>query len=240
MDGIVPAAGEGTRLRPRTADRPKALVPVGGRPLIEYAFDRLVAAGADRLVVVIGYRGDDVVDRYGNAYGETPLRYVRQDEQLGVAHALSLAGACARAPALVCHGDLVFGSSLSAVADRHRETGAAATLSVDAVSQSTARTTGVCVFRDGRLVDLVEKPEDPPSRTAIVGAYAVDAPFFEACDRIDPSDRGEYELPDAVTALLEEGRRVETVPVDGWWTNVNDPDDVERAERSLAERRFAT
>lgn len=239
MDGIVPAAGEGTRLRPLTAERPKVLVPVNGRPLIEYSFDRLLSVGADRLVVVIGYRGADVVDRYGDAYRDRPIRYVRQDDRLGVAHALALAGERARTPAVVCHGDLVFGSSLGAVAKRHRETDAAVTLSVDTVSLATARTTGVCVFRDGRLVDLVEKPDDPPSRTAIVGAYAVGPAFFDACSRIDPSDRGEYELPDAVTALLDDGHRVETVPVDGWWANVNGVDDVERTERLLEERGFS-
>ncbi len=238
MDGIVPAAGMGTRLRPLTADRPKALVPVAGRPLVEYAFDRLLAAGADRLVAVVGYRGQDVVDRYGDRYRDRPVAYVRQDEQLGVAHALALAGERARTPAVICHGDLVFGASLSGAVDRHRETDAAVTLSVDTVAPATARTTGVCAFEDGRLVGVVEKPDEPPSRTAIVGAYAVDDVFFDACRRIDPSDRGEYELPDAVSTVLADGHRVETVPVDGWWTNVNTEDDVAAAEGRIRARGF--
>jgi dTDP-glucose pyrophosphorylase len=229
VDGIVPAAGRGSRLRPLTDDRPKGLVPVAGRPLLDYAFDRLLAAGATRLVVVVGYRGDDVVEHYGDTYEGVQIAYVRQARRLGVADALRVAGERAEGPALVCHGDLVFVAPLEPALRRHRETDAAATLSTTRVDEATARTTGVCEFADGRLVDLVEKPDDPPSLTALVGAYVVDEPFFDACDRIDASERGEYELPDAVSALLDEGRDVETVPVDGEWVNVNDAGDRTRA-----------
>jgi len=240
VDGIVPAAGRGTRLRPRTSDTPKALVAVDGRPLIEYPFDGLIAAGVDRLVVVVGYRGDAIVDRCGDHYRGVPVAYVTQDDPLGVADALQCAGEAATAPALVCHGDLVFAASLSRVRERHEATGAAVTLSVDQVDHETARETGVCVFEDDRLVGLVEKPDDPPSRTAIVGAYAVGEAFFAACERIEPSDRGEYELPDVVSALLEDGHHIETVPVDGWWENVNDESDLDRTSCRLDESGFRT
>lgn len=83
---VVLAAGKGTRLRPLTDDKPKVLVEVNGTPLVEDVFDNLIDAGATELIVVVGYKVEQIIDRYGDAYRDVPITYTHQREQLGLAH----------------------------------------------------------------------------------------------------------------------------------------------------------
>ena len=219
---------------PLTADQPKALVTVAGQPLLEHVFDALLSVGVDRFVIVVGYRGRAIVDRYGDGYRETPIRYAEQTDRLGTAHALARAIAAVDAPFVVANGDNVCRANLDAVVERHRGPDAAATLLVESVPREQARTTGVVeTDGDGRVIGLVEKPDDPPSTLATRGFYAFGSAIGPALDRIEPSDRGEYEIADAVDDLLARGHRVETVTLDGWCHNVNEPADRERVEARL-------
>ena len=88
MQAVVLAAGEGTRLQPLTDDKPKVLVEVNGTPLIEDVFDNLIDAGASELIVVVGYKAEQIIDRYGDEYRDVPITYTHQREQLGLAHAI--------------------------------------------------------------------------------------------------------------------------------------------------------
>jgi len=221
-------------MRPLTATKPKGLVEVAGRPLLDYSFDSLLAVGVDRLVVVVGYRGSDIADHYGDRYRETPVRYVEQAERLGTAHALRQAVPVADPPLVVMHGDNVCRANLDAVVERHREADAAATLLVGRVSREAARRTGVVTTdADGRPTGFVEKPTDPPSTLVTRGFYALSEAIDPALAAIDASDRGEYEVVDAVDWLLERGHRVELVELEGWCHNVNEPADRERVADRL-------
>jgi glucose-1-phosphate thymidylyltransferase len=237
MKAVVPAAGEGTRLGTLTDDRPKPLVEVAGRPILTRVLDRLVGIGASELVVVVGYRGDEIRTHCGDSFRDVPISYVEQHERLGLAHAISRAETRIEDDFLVHNGDNVLSGNVSDVVDRQRSD-ADATLLVDRVTREEARETGVLdLDEDGHVRRIVEKPDDPPSTLVTTGVYGFSPAVFDACRRIDPSNRGEYELADAVTLLIEEGARVEAVELDGWRVNVNTPADVERAERLLGEER---
>jgi len=88
MKAVVLAAGKGTRLRPLTDDKPKALVEVDGRPILSHCFDELVDLDAEGFVVVVGYRKDDIIEYYGDEYEGVPITYAEQERQLGLADAL--------------------------------------------------------------------------------------------------------------------------------------------------------
>jgi len=227
MQAVVPAAGEGTRLRPVTADRPKGLVEVAGKPLLSHVFGTLVGLGASEIVVVVGYRGADIRDHYGDFFGGTPLTYARQDERLGLAHALLQTEPHVDGDFLCMNGDNVCRANLDAVVDRHRETGAGVTSLVDDVSRERASEGGVFEFDGDEVAGLVEKPDDPPSTLVPRGFYAFSERVFDACRLVTPAETGEYELTDAVDLLVYAGRRVETVPLEGWCRNVNTPADIE-------------
>lgn len=235
MHAVVPAAGEGTRLRPLTAEVPKGLVEVAGKPLLSHVFDALRAIRPDEFVVVVGYRGEAIVDRYGEAYRGVPITYVRQEDRRGLADAVLQAEPAVPGPFVHMNGDNVFRGDLAPLVERHRATDAAATCFVREVTEEEARGTGVCELDDdGRVVGFVEKPAEPPSTLALAGTYVCSPHVFPACRLVTPGDRGEYELSDAFDLLLAAGRSVELVEFSGWRRNVNTPADVEAVEARLA------
>ena len=233
MQAIVPAAGEGTRLQPLTDDRPKGLVDIAGRPILTHVFESLLAAGIDEIVVVVGYRGADIVAHYGDAFRDVPLTYAWQEEQLGLGHAVLTAEEHVSGDVVVWNGDNVGAVDLAGLIERHRETGAAAMLLIDDVSQERAQEGAVFVLDDGEPVGVVEKPDDPPSTLVPLGVFVFSSRVFEALRQVEPSDRGEYELTDAIDLLVDNGAGVETVGVGGWLSNVNTMADIERVAERL-------
>ena len=234
MNAVILAAGKGTRLRPLTEDKPKVLVEVDGRPLIEYAFDALIDAGVSEFVVVVGYESELIVDRYGDAYEGVPITYAHQHEQLGLAHALVTAEPYVDDDFMLMLGDNVFRANLGDVVNRQREDRADAAFLVEEVPWEEASRYGVCdTTEDGEITRVVEKPDDPPSNLVMTGFYVFTPAIFHACHLVQPSDRGEYELPDAIDLLIRSGRTVDAVRMDGWRIDVGYPADRDEAERRV-------
>lgn len=234
MKAVILAAGEGTRLRPKTGEIPKPLVEVDDKPILTYCFETLLDIGIEEAVVVVGYKKDRIIERYGNAFRGLEIRYAHQPERLGLAHALLTAEDHVDSDFAVLNGDNIYSANLSAAVNRHAETDADITFPIDEVSLETARDGAVCeVDDDGDIVGLVEKPENPPSRYVPTAFYVLPPGIFPACRLVRPSDRGEYELADAIDLLIYTGRTVETIPFEGWKVNVNTARDIERAERRL-------
>lgn len=235
MQGVVLAAGVGTRLQPLTVDRPKALVTIAGKPLLSHGFEALIEAGIEELIVVVGYRGEDILDYYGNTFEDVPITYARQAEQRGTAHALLAAEQYVEDDFALMYGDNVYDTNLSAVLDRHRETDADVTALLDTVSPERATRGGVFELdENGEVVGLVEKPEKAPSRKVPRGFYVFSPRIIHACHVIEPAATGEYELTDAVDLLVYAGAPVSVVDFEGWAINVNTPVDVRRAEEYLS------
>lgn len=233
MKGIVPAAGRGTRLEPLTDEKPKALVDVGGRPLLAHVLGTL-APHVSAYVVVIGYRGTQIRDRVGDSFEGIPVTYVDQSEPRGLADAIRQAEHVVDGDFLQLNGDNVLRGNVDQLVEAHRTADADATLLVDRVTRERARRGGVlAVDEEGEVEGLVEKPDEPPSRLATTGCFAFAPRIFEGCRAVGSSARGEYELTDAIGWLLDNGGTVETVALEGWRVNVNTLDDVERAEGRL-------
>lgn len=230
MQAVVPAAGEGTRMRPLTADRPKGLVEVAGRPLLAHVFESLAALDVSEIVVVVGYRGEQIRNRFGSDVAGLPIRYVEQAEREGLAHAVALAAPAIDGPFLLHNGDNVCDANLDALVERHRETDALATALVESVSRDRAASAGVFDLEDGDVVGVAEKPVDPPSTTIPRGVWALDERVTHACALVRPGHTGEREFSDAVDRCLSAGWDVETVPLEGWCMNVNTPADLARVE----------
>lgn len=236
MKGVILAAGEGTRLRPRTEKLPKPLVEVGGEPLLTRCLETLRELGLDEVVVVVGYKRDRITERYGESFRDLDLSYARQPERDGLAHAVLAARTHIESDFVVLNGDNIYAGNLGAAVDRHRRTDADITIPVEEVPPETATRGAVCELdADGRVTGLVEKPEEPPSTCVPAAFYVLPPEVFPACRIVRPSSRGEYELPDAIDLLIGAGYGVETVPFEGWKLNVNTERDIERAERKLSQ-----
>jgi glucose-1-phosphate thymidylyltransferase long form len=234
MDAVVLAAGEGTRLRPLTAEKPKGMVEVAGEPILTHCFEQLASLGAEAFVVVVGYRQERIVDHYGDAYDGIPITYAHQREQLGLAHALLTVEDRIDDDFMLMLGDNVFRANLADVVERQRAGRADAAFLVEEVPREEASRYGVCVTDgDGEITAVVEKPADPPSTLVMTGFYTFTPAIFHACHLVQPSDRGEYELSEAIDLLLRSGRTIEAVEMDGWRVDVGYPADRAEAERRL-------
>jgi glucose-1-phosphate thymidylyltransferase len=236
MQAVVLAAGEGTRLRPLTEDKPKALVEVDGKPLVEDVFDNLLGIGVTELVVVVGYQKEQLIERYGDAYEGVPITYAHQREQLGLAHAILQAEPHVDDDFVLMLGDNVFRGNLGDVIKRQHEERADAAFLVEEVPHEEATRYGVLDTNEyGEIVEVVEKPDEPPSNLVMTGFYTFTPAIFHACHLVQPSDRGEYELPDAIDLLIQSGRTIDAIRMDGWRIDVGYPEDREEAERRVRE-----
>jgi len=238
MKAVVLAAGEGTRLRPLTEDKPKGMVEVAGNPILTHCFDQLVELGADELVVVVGYRKEDIIDHYGDAYEGIPITYAHQREQKGLAHALLTVEEHIDDDFMLMLGDNVFQANLDDVVRRQREERADAAFLVEEVDWEEASRYGVCdTNKYGEVTDVIEKPEDPPSNLVMTGFYTFTPAIFHACHLVQPSNRGESEISEAIDLLIHSGRTIDAIGIEGWRIDIGYPEDRDEAERRLTDQK---
>jgi glucose-1-phosphate thymidylyltransferase len=228
--GIVLAAGEGTRLRPLTYNRPKTMLPAADRPILEHVLDVLVETGIDRLCVVVGYHHERVQEHFGHAYRDVPITYVHQRKQLGSAHALMQAKNEVEGPMLVLNGDRVIDERI--VSDVVEAFDGAPTLAV--MDHPAPAQYGAVRVADGKLTELVERPDADTFRLINAGVYAFDDRIFDAIQRT-PRRSGELPLPDVITTLMDR-EDVRAVKTDGLWVDATYPWDLLFLKRELLAR----
>lgn len=237
MQAVVLAAGEGSRLRPLTDDKPKGLVEVNGRPILTHCFNQLIELGADELVVVVGYEKEQIISQYGDDFRDTPITYEYQEEAKGLAHALLTVENYIDGDFILMLGDNIFDANLDDVINHQHENRTDAAFLVEEVPYEEAGRYGVCVTNShGEIIEVVEKPNDPPSNLVMTGFYTFSPAIFHACHLVQPSDRGEYELSDAIDLLIQSGRTIDAVQLDGWRIDIGYPEDRNKAEQYLADK----
>jgi len=227
---VVLAAGEGTRLRPLTRNRPKPMLPAANRPIIEYVLDALVETGVEDIVLVVGYRQARVQEHFGPTYRGVELTYVTQEKQLGSGHALRQARGVVDGPVLAVNGDRVIDPDIVAsVVDAFD---GATTMAV--LERPDASQYGAVRMEDDRVTELVEKPTADDFRLINGGVYAFDAGVF---DRIDETPRreGELRLTETIVRDLENGG-VRGVRTDGLWADATYPWDLLFLARRVLEQ----
>jgi glucose-1-phosphate thymidylyltransferase long form len=234
MKAVVIAAGEGTRLRPLTEDKPKGMVEVAGSPILTHCFENLVALGAEELIVVVGYKKEKIVSHYDDEFEGVPITYTHQREPRGIAHALLTAEEHVDDDFMMMLGDNIFDANLQDVVNRQAEQRADAAFLVEEVPWEEAGRYGVCdTNRYGEIVEVVEKPDDPPSNLVMTGFYTFTPAIFHACHLVQPSGRDEYEISDAIDLLIHSGRTIDAIRMDGWRIDVGYPEDRDEAERRI-------
>jgi glucose-1-phosphate thymidylyltransferase len=234
MKAVVLAAGKGTRLRPLTEDTPKGMVEVAGKPILTRCFEQLRDLGADEFIVVVGYRKEQIISHYGDGFEDIPITYTHQREQRGLAHALLTAEEHVNDDFMLMLGDNIFQANLGDVVNRQREDRADAAFLVEEVPHEEASRYGVCATsKFGEITAVVEKPDDPPSNLVMTGFYTFTPAIFYACQLVQPSNRGELELSEAIDLLIHSGRTIDAIRMDGWRIDVGYPEDRDEAERRL-------
>lgn len=199
MQAVILAAGEGVRVRPLTRSRPKAMIPVANRPIIEYVIDALLKNGIRDIVVVVGYRKEQVT-RFLNGL-EVPVEVVVQEKQLGTAHALQCAESAIAGDFLVLPGDNYIDPQSVA---RIRDT----TNAILVKEHPNPSNFGVVLLNNGLVTDIVEKPEHSPSFMVSTGIYSLKKSFFTHIRGTD--------ITDAVAGMIRAGGQIRAVPADDW------------------------
>ncbi|WP_267642362.1 bifunctional sugar-1-phosphate nucleotidylyltransferase/acetyltransferase [Haloarchaeobius amylolyticus] len=207
MQAVILAAGEGTRIRPLSDNVPKPMVPTADGPLVERTVAAAVTAGADELLMVVGYEGEAVREYFGDEYEGTPIRYAVQEEQRGTAHAVAAAAEYIDGPFAVLNGDNCFDTESVVELFERRP-------SVLAYRAEEPSNYGVLHTEDGIVTGVTEKPDDPPGNLVNAGAYV----FPEAARdwlEVEESERGEHEITDVLDRVVAEFS-VTPVEVDRW------------------------
>lgn len=232
---VVLAGGEGRRLRPLTANRPKPMLRAGDRPILAHVFNSLIEAGVEEIHVVIGYRGERVQNHFGPTHDGADLEYHRQETQLGSGHALLQAAGAVEEPFIVANGDQLTEPSLVGdVAAAHEASNPAATVGV--VRTSDASRYGAVTLEGDELVELVERPDDDEYRLLNAGVYAFGAGFFDVLAET-PREQGSISLPAAVERVVDDEESVvRGVRTEGFWTDATYPWDLLAASRNVLSR----
>ena len=214
---IIPAAGMGSRLKPHTYTTPKPLLSVGGKPILAHILDEIVGLGIRKVVLVVGYRGDQIIAFAKDRYPDCDIHAVRQDKLEGNGQAIYLARAHAEGrPVLIVFGDTVFECDLEPIAELDVD-GAIGVRQVDDPSRF-----GVVKLEGDRIVDVVEKPEHFVSDQALVGVNLIrDSDRFFSCleEIITQGKRtlGEFQLADAFALMVARGAHLHAFPVQNWF-----------------------
>lgn len=219
MKAVIPVAGIGSRLRPHTHTQPKTLVPVAGNTILGHIIDRLVEAGVQEFVFIIGYLGEKVESYVRRQYPQLRVAFVVQEPREGIAHALWLARDQFRHEQdgiLIMLGDTIVDVDLPAM--MRTPGNVLAVKEVKTPSLFGLVETGA----NGRVTKVVEKPRIPKSNYALVGLYKIANPDWlaSALERIIDQDQrthGEFQLTDALMLMIQDGAEMVTASVDNWF-----------------------
>jgi glucose-1-phosphate thymidylyltransferase len=235
MKGIVLAGGKGSRLYPLTKITNKHLLPVYNKPMIYYPVQTLVDAGIrDILIVTGGNHAGDFLQLLGNGkeFGLSLVGYTYQEGEGGIADALKLAEDFVEGEKVcVILGDNIIEKDISAAVEDFRRQERGAKILLKEVDDPERF--GVAEILDGRVVNIVEKPQNPSSNYAVTGIYMYDSTIFEKTRVLKPSARGELEITDVNNAYINEGTMTYSF-LDGWWTDAGTFSSLLRASNLVA------
>ncbi|WP_425145387.1 glucose-1-phosphate thymidylyltransferase [Deinococcus sp.] len=235
MKAIIPAAGFGTRMRPLTFTRPKPVLNVAGKPIIVHAIETLVAAGILDIGIVVSEITRPAVQQAVEELPEVRIEFLDQPEMLGLGHAVLMGREwVGQDDVCVYLGDNLFQKGVGSFVETFQREQPAAVIAL--VEVENPKAFGVAELDGQRIVRLVEKPQVPPSHLAVAGVYCFSPAIFDELVRLKPSARGEYEITDAIQALIDGGRTVLGQTVEGWWKDTGQPRDLIEANHLLLEK----
>ena len=235
MKGVILAGGLGTRLAPLTRVTNKHLLPVYDRPMIYYPIQCLLNAGIDEILMVTGgEHAGDFLKLLGNGkrLRVKELQYTYQEGEGGIADALKLAEDFAeKGKICVILGDNIIERDIRKPVQDFLDQPSGAKLLLNEVPDP--QRFGVARIEDGHLIEIMEKPAQPPSNLAVTGIYMYDADVFEIAGTLEPSERGELEITDVNNAYIRRGDLTYDI-LEGWWTDSGTFQSLHRANCLVA------
>jgi UDP-N-acetylglucosamine diphosphorylase / glucose-1-phosphate thymidylyltransferase / UDP-N-acetylgalactosamine diphosphorylase / glucosamine-1-phosphate N-acetyltransferase / galactosamine-1-phosphate N-acetyltransferase len=211
---VILAAGEGLRLKPFTTNKPKALITIAGKPIIQYVLEALAANGIRDIILIVGHQKEQIFDYIGDGrqFG-VEVKYITQDHQLGTGHALARAAEATDDEFLVLAGNkLIVAETISTIIKAEPPA-----VLIKRVKDPSGY--GVVVFREGKITNIVEQPLHADSNYISTGIYAFNKRFFKYVE-------SELSLPDAINSMLVRGEVLNVVETDQTWLDIVYPWDI--------------
>lgn len=230
MQAVILAAGKGLRMRPLTLERPKPLIEIAGKSILERNLDQLIGL-VEEAILIIGYKKEMIIKKFGQAYRGIKLTYVSQDEPLGTGHALLQAEKRVTGKFLMLNGDDLYSKKDMEALIKHDN---AILLQK---KEGDLSCFGVVVVKEGLVIDIVEKPKKPVSNLINAQMFCLSPGIFALLKKIKKSERGEYEVTDAIKELTKQGKLHYEV-VQGYWLPIGYPHHLPEAEEFLKKNKL--
>jgi len=212
MKAVILAAGKGTRMGPLTENRPKAMLPIANRPLLEHIIVAIKAAGIKDFLVVTGYCKEKIIDHFGNGRSlGVNIEYIEQQRQNGTADAIAVARNSITERFLVTNGDVIAG-----IPDIKNILNARGEVVIAAKKVASPEEYGILYVKGNSVEKIVEKPKNPLSDLANAGIYVFEPSIFDAISGTGHSTRGEYEITDSIQRLIDSGKSSAYVSLETW------------------------
>lgn len=233
MKALILSGGRGTRLRPITHTSAKQLIPIANKPILFYGLEAIIEAGIKDIGIVVGETGNEIKEALGNGskWG-VKLTYIHQESPLGLAHAVKISkDYLKKEPFVMFLGDNLVKDGIVPFVEEFKKNKPNALVLLAKVKNP--QDFGVAQLKEGRVVDLEEKPKKPKSDLALVGVYIFDSNIFEAIKHIKPSWRNELEITDAISYLIHYCYNVQSHVISGWWKDTGKLEDLLEANRII-------
>lgn len=227
MKALITAGGRATRLRPITQTINKHLIPLANKPMLFHAIEKIVEAGITEIGINVN-PGEEELQKVigdGSRWG-VRITYIEQvGGPKGLGHILKMARPfIGDEPFLFYLGDNIILGSIRSFVEKFVREKPNALLALSKVKDP--QRFGVPEIRDGKIIRVDEKPSEPKSDFAVTGIYVYDSTVFQAVEAIQPSPRGEYEISDIHTWMIEHGLTVGYEEITGWWKDTGKPEDL--------------
>ncbi len=231
MKALIASGGHGTRLRPLTHTQNKHLIPIANKPILHYAIEAAVDAGIKQIGIIHNADSQEVPNAIGNGkrWG-VKITFIPQKTPAGLAHVVKIAEKFIGKDNFIFYlGDNMVVGGVKRFIDEFEKSDCNCWLTLSRVKDPERF--GVPVIKNNKIIKVEEKPSKPKSQFAVAGIYIYDRHIFEAVKKIKPSARGEYEISDAHTYLIEHGYKVGYSEITGWWKDTGKPADLLEANR---------
>jgi glucose-1-phosphate thymidylylransferase, long form len=233
LKALIASGGRGTRLRPITHTQNKHLIPIANKPILYYAIEAAADAGIKEIGIVHNADSQEVPKYIGDGskWG-VKITYIPQETPGGLAQVVQLAEKFIAGDKFIFYlGDNMLVGGVKRFVDEFEKSGCNCYLTLSRVKDPERF--GVPEIRDGKIVRVEEKPKQPKSNYAVAGIYLYDHHIFEAVKSLKPSARGELEISDAHTFLIERGLKIGYTEITGWWKDTGKPTDLLEANRLI-------
>jgi NDP-sugar pyrophosphorylase family protein len=239
MKALILAGGRGKRLGEISNDKNKCMLEIGGKPLIEYSLDCASRTEISEIVIVVGYRAEDIINTYGNKYNGKPIKYVIQSPQKGLVHAIECAQEAIEGEdfMLMLGDELLVNPAHQAMTEKYKKENLFGICGVVKVEDKNLikKTYAIIQGEDEQIFRLIEKPTKPMNNMMGTGncifkneilSYIPQTPINQK--------RGEKELPDLIQCAIDEGKIVKSFVICDQYFNINEPAEINRVKSYFA------